>query len=73
MVSGMAAITQCDQVGRVIDPTGGTGNQVVNISFPLGAFLAASPASIRVASKNDGANGAPVLKLCFRRREGHSV
>ena len=63
MVGGVTAIAQCDQVGRVIDPTGGTGNQMMNVSFALGACFAASSANVRVACENDGANGAPVLKL----------
>jgi len=63
MVRSVTAIAQCDQVGRVIDPTRGTGNQMMNVSFALGAFVAARSANVRVASENDGANDAPVLKL----------
>jgi hypothetical protein len=37
MVRSVTAIAQCDQVGRVIDPTGGTGNQMMNVGFALGA------------------------------------
>jgi len=35
MVRSVTAIAQCDQVGRVIDPTGGTGNQMMNVGFAL--------------------------------------
>ena len=73
MVRGVTAIAQCDQVGRVIDPTGGTGNQMMNVGFALGACFAASSASVRVASENDGANGAPLLKLCLGRWKRHSI
>src|SRR5260221_12999233 len=73
MVRSVTAIAQCDQVGRVIDPTGGTGNQMMNVGFALGACFAARSANVRVASENDGANGAPLLKLRSGRRKRHSV
>ncbi len=73
MVRSVTAIAQCDQVGRVIDPTGGTGNQMMNVGFALGACFAAGSANVRVASENDGANGAPLLKLRLGRRKRHSV
>ena len=72
MVRSVTAIAQCDQVGRVIDPTGGTGNQMMNVGFALGACFAARSANVRVASENDGANGAPLLKLRLGRRKRHS-
>jgi hypothetical protein len=61
MMRRMTAIAQCDQVGGVIDPTGGMGNQMMNIGFALGACFAASSANVRIASENDGANTAPLL------------
>jgi len=67
MVRGVTAIAQCDQVRRVIDPTGATGNQMMNVGFALGASFAASFANVRVASENDGANGAPLLELRLGR------
>jgi len=73
MVRSVTAIAQCDQVRRVIDPTGGTGNQMMNVGFALGACFAARSANVRVASENDGANGAPLLKLRLGRRKRHSV
>ena len=73
MVRSVTAIAQCDQVGGVIDPTGGTGNQMMNVGFALGACFAASSANVRVASENDSANGAPLLKLRLGRRKRHSV
>jgi hypothetical protein len=71
MVRGVTAIAQCDQIGRVIDPAGGTRNQMVDVGFSLRAWLSASSAGVQVASENDGANGAPVLKLCLRKWIGH--
>ena len=63
MVRSVTAIAQSDQVGGVIDPTGGTGNQMMNVGFALGAGFAACSANVLVACENDGANGAPLLKL----------
>ena len=73
MVRGVTAIAQCDQVGGVIDPTGGTGNQMMNVGFALGACFAASSANVRIASENDSANGAPLFKLRLGRWKRHSV
>ena len=72
MVRSVTAIAQCDQVGGVIDPTGGTGNQMMNVGFALGACFAARSANVGVASENDGANGAPLLKRLGRRKR-HNV
>lgn len=67
MVRGVTAVAECDQVGRVIDPTGGTRNQMMNVGFALGARFAARFAHVRVASENDGANSAPLLELLLGR------
>lgn len=73
VVRGVTAIAQGDQIGRVIDAAGGAGHQMVNVGFAVRAWFAASSASMRIASENDSAHGAPVLKLSLGRRKRHSV
>lgn len=46
---------------------------MMNVGFALGACFAASSASVRVASENHGANGAPSLKLSLGGRKRHCV
>jgi hypothetical protein len=67
MVRGVTAVAQGDQVRGVIDSTGSTGNQVVDVGFAPLAFLSASPAHVCVAREYYGANGTPSLKLCLGR------
>ena len=73
MVRGMTAVAQRDQVGRVVSPAVGTGNQMMNVSFALRAWLTAISAGVRVSRENDSANGAPLLELPLGRRRRHSV
>ena len=73
MVRGMAAIAERDQVCRIVGPTGGTRNQMMNVGFTLCTWFTTSPASVGVASENDGANGAPSLEVCLVRRKRHGL
>ena len=73
MVRGVTAVAQRDQVSRIIDPTAGTGNQVVNVGFAPGAFFTTSSTNVRIASENDGANGSPLVGLCLRWRKRHGA
>jgi hypothetical protein len=73
MVRGVTAIAQGDQVGRLIDPAGGTGNQMMDVGLASRACGTARPANVRVAKENDGANRPPLLGLRLSRRKGHSI
>jgi len=56
MVRGVATIAQGYQVGSVIDATGGTGYQMMDISLARGARVATSPAGARVSCENYGSD-----------------
>lgn len=55
MTRGVAAIAEHDQVGGVIIATGGAGDDVVDIGFAGGAWVAAFAAAVVVAGEDDGA------------------
>jgi len=63
MVRGVATIAQGYQVGSVIDATGGTGYQMMDISLARGARVAASPAGARVSCENYGSDRVPITGL----------
>ena len=70
MVRGVTAIAQGDQVGWIIASPSGLRDQMMNVGFATGARFAARCATVRVASEHYGANGTPLLELCFGRRGG---
>jgi len=63
MVRGVATVAQSYQVGSVIDATGGTGYEMMDISFALGARVATSPAGARVSCENYGSDRVPITGL----------
>ena len=69
MMRGVTPVAECDQVARIIDASRGAGNQMMNVGFAARAFLAALSASVRVTRENDGASGAPLLRLYLGRRQ----
>jgi hypothetical protein len=71
MMSGMATIAQSDQVGGVIDPTGGTRNQMMDVRLSLRTRRTATPASVRITRENDVSNRAPLKELRLVRRSRH--
>ena len=73
MMHSVTAIAQCDQVGRVIVPTGGTGNQMMSVGFALGACFAARSANVRVASENDGAASAVVVVVMASAKAANNL
>ena len=73
MVRGVATVAQSYQVGRIIDATGGTGYQMMNISFALGAGVATSPAGARVSCENYGSDRVPITDLHLNLRHEQSI
>ncbi len=73
MVRGVATVAQSYQVGSVIDATGGTGNQMMDISFALGARVATSPAGARVSCENYASDRVPITGLHLNLRHEQSI
>ncbi len=63
MVRGVATVAQSYQVGSLIDATGGTGYQMMDVSFALGARVATIPAGARVSCENYGSDRVPITAL----------
>jgi hypothetical protein len=58
-MGGMTAVAECDQVGGVIVPASGAWDQVVDVSFAIGAWFATSLAKVGVTSQYNGTKCAP--------------
>jgi len=72
MVRGVATIAQGYQVGSVIDATGGTGYQMMDISLARGARVATSPAGARVSCENYGSDRVPITGLHLNAWNGQN-
>ena len=73
MVRGVATVAESYQVGSVIDATGGTGYQMMDISFALGARVATSPAGARVSCENYASDRVPITGLHLSAWNGQST
>ena len=73
MVRGVATVAQGYQVGSVIDATGGTGYQMMDISFALAARVATSPAGARVSCENYGSDRVPITGLHLNAWNGQNI
>ena len=71
MARGMASIAERNQIRRVVEPAGGTRNEMVNICFALRASVAALPAAMCVPCQNYLAHVAPALSLLQSCRTRH--
>ena len=61
MTCGVAAVTERDQIRRLVQASNGTWNQMVNVCFALGADFAALLTTPIVASENDRAYFTPLF------------
>lgn len=57
----VTAIAERNEVGGVVYPSSRTRDQVVDVSFAPGTWLAARSARVGVAGEHDGADGAPLF------------
>ena len=73
MVRGVATIAQGYQVGSVIDATGGTGYQMMDISLARGARVATSPAGARVSCENYASDRVPITGLHLSAWNGQNT
>lgn len=67
MVRGMAAIAERDEIGWFIDPTGSTGDQMMDVGLASGTGVTASLANMGVSCKYNGSDLAPSLVLRLGR------
>jgi hypothetical protein len=67
MMRGVAAIAERDQVRRFIDPTRGTGDQMMDVGFTPRAGFTASLAVVAISCKYNASHFAPSVVLLLGR------
>ena len=66
MVRGVTTVAKRDEVRGIISSSGGTRDQVMDVRFAPFTWLAAGPAHMAIASKNDFPDRTPALALLAR-------
>ncbi len=61
MMSGVATVTQGDQIGRLITTTASAGYEMVNVCLMSGALTSAALTRVSISSKNQCPSARPVL------------
>jgi hypothetical protein len=66
MVRGVTTVAKRDEVRGLIRSSGRTRDQMMDVRFAPFAWLAARPANMAIASKNDFPDFTPALVLLAR-------
>jgi hypothetical protein len=73
MTSGMAPVTECDEIPGIVEPASRAGNEMVNVELTRSRSSSTQTARILVARQHDRSDSLPLSRVSVGRQAGRKL